>query len=339
MDDHNQILLTGETGTLSLARGEYVNALRYLYPMASTYWGDVAYIAERVLTTDELKQFVDVSVPAPPAGLSPADAQDSEHFEWPFLTQPAVTLRYLLARRLVRDGRFTEALAYFHAPEDPYYKDPDVRKNVTAYAQALHDAASDWWPIDRAHDWYRAAVLARDSGMEMMGYEAAPDYFATRGAFDWGFGQTSPGVSFVTDGERTRFAASGPIPDKRFHYRYIAVNQARHAADLLPPRSQAFAAVLCHATNWMIDSHDKQAAQALYHRYVAEGPAVPWATHFGQSCPEPEFDSASRLPRILFIRHTRHLVRRYRWPLGIFFGLALIAIPFAFFSMRNRQRE
>ena len=52
-------LLTGEKGVLTLARGEYVDALEQLYPYSATFWGDVAYIAERVLTVDELKTFVD----------------------------------------------------------------------------------------------------------------------------------------------------------------------------------------------------------------------------------------------------------------------------------------
>ncbi len=52
-------LLTGEKGVLTLARGEYVDALEQLYPYSATFWGDVAYIADRVLTVDELKTFVD----------------------------------------------------------------------------------------------------------------------------------------------------------------------------------------------------------------------------------------------------------------------------------------
>ncbi len=58
---------------------------------------------------------------------------------------------------------------------------------------------------------------------------------------------------FVTEGERQRFKASAPKPNLRYHYRFVGVDEALHAADLLPPRSQAFAAVLCHATKYVTD--------------------------------------------------------------------------------------
>src|SRR5712692_5633139 len=90
LDDGNVKLLTGESAVLALARGEYVDALDYLYPVAGVYWGDVAYIAERVLTTDELKHLVDAHVPAPPQPKS-ADATDQTGvYYWVFKPDPAV---------------------------------------------------------------------------------------------------------------------------------------------------------------------------------------------------------------------------------------------------------
>src|SRR5262249_43160129 len=63
LDRRNVKLLAGERGVLTLARGEYVEALAQLYPVAATYWGDVTYLADRVLTVDELRNFVDTQVP------------------------------------------------------------------------------------------------------------------------------------------------------------------------------------------------------------------------------------------------------------------------------------
>jgi cellulose synthase operon protein C len=334
LDDHNVKLLTGETGTLALARGEYVEALKYLYPVASTYWGDVAYIAERVLTADELKQFVDARVPAPAPTPSPAASDDTGLDTSVYDADPAAALRDLLARRLVREGRYQEALPYFHLPGDSHFQDPDVRQHVTDYARALHEASSSWRRVNRARGWYQAAVLAQASGMEMMGYEGAPDSFISDGEFDGGYGQTNPGRCFVTDGELSRFAATTPKPDVRLHYRFLAVDEAVHAADLLPPRSQAFAAVLCHATGWMMRTEtitdDEEEAHALvrelYHRYLREGPHVPWALNFGRACPDPDFESAARLPRTLVVRHARHFVGRYRWQLGLSFSASLVAL-------------
>src|SRR6202042_1639090 len=141
---------------------------------------------------------------------------------------------------------------------------------------------------------FAAAALARESGMEMTGTETAPDYFANDGPFDFGIGQPKLEGRFITDGEKQRFEASAAIPDQRFHYRYIAVDQVEQAADLLPPRSQAFAAVLCAATGWMLDTHGaEEQVQNLYARYGQEGPYVPWAENFGRDCPEPDFDDAA----------------------------------------------
>jgi cellulose synthase operon protein C len=340
LDDQNIKLLTGETGALALARGEYVQALQYLYPVAATYWGDVAYIAERVLTADELKRFVDARVPSPaptPSNSSAAtDQPDQQGWFWD--TNPALRLRDLLARRLVREGRYREALPYFHPHYEAHFRDPDVRQHVTEYAQALHEATCGWRRVNRARAWYQAAVLARDSGMEMMGYEAAPDYFGLDGAEDAGIGQSDPGRSFTTDGELSRFVASSAKPDRRFHYRFVAVNEAVHAADLLPPRSQAFAAVLCQATSWMMDTANTDGNEVesgvlvnrLYRRYLKEGLHVAWASHFGRDCPQPNFKSAARLPRTLAIRHARHFVGSHRWQLAISLGASLIALAAGF---------
>ncbi|MFO1057196.1 MAG: hypothetical protein U1E53_09535 [Dongiaceae bacterium] len=310
--------LSGEAGVLMLGRGEYVEALAQLWPLAGPYWGDVAYIAERVLTADELRRFVDTRLPAGPPPPVPPQVEDGT---WWLAGHPQEQLRDLLGRRLVREGRLQDALPYLA---------PETRPSVVAYADALHAAATELWPIDRAEGWYRAAKLAREQGMAMMGTEIAPDFHVLEGNYDWGVGQGAPedlDQAFVTDGERQRFAGSAPSPDRRFHYRFVAADMAEHAADLLPPRSQAFAAVLCRGTRWMLYAAGKlhtpdpaanpaqQRAEAFYRRYVAEGAVVPWAPGFGQDCPEPDFAAAAKLQRRLWWQDARHLVSRHRWPM------------------------
>ena len=55
--------IRAEQGYLSPERGEYVDALNHLLASGDEYWQDIAYVAERVLTTAELKLFVDEHVP------------------------------------------------------------------------------------------------------------------------------------------------------------------------------------------------------------------------------------------------------------------------------------
>ena len=246
LDDDSANRVVGESGVVALARGEYVDALDKLYPVANTYWGDVAYIAERVLTVDELKTYVDAKVPTSPATPKKSDGS----YPW-ISSNPATMLRNLLARRLVREGRLAEALGYF--------ADSNLRAQAQSYETALADAKTDWGRVDRAQAWFKAAKLARESGMDIMGYEEAPDFNFLSGSYDSGVGQTDPHGPYVGKEERVLYNASTAQPNLRFHYRYIALDEAKQAAALLPPRSQAYAAVLCHASRWMMDTQGEQA--------------------------------------------------------------------------------
>lgn len=329
----NEQLVVGERAVLVLSRGEYVEALEQLYPVGATYWGDVAYLAERVLTPDELKSFVDTRLPV--LKVLPERQTPLEHGVWSI--DPAVSLRNLLARRLVRAGRYAEATGYF-SPPDPKDKDQtDVRPQVDAYAAALKRATDAWRDVDRAEAWYRAASLSRTAGMEMMGYEGPPDQAYSGGVLDGGIGPVKLEGKFIPDPERQRFAASAAAPDRRYHYRFVAVDQALKAADLLPPRSQSFAAVLCQATGWMLDSHGDLAKVAeIYRRYLKQGAAVPWAANFGTECPQPDFAEAKHLQWVEPVWTARHVAGRHRWMIG---GVLIVLIGAGAGLLLHRRRS
>ncbi len=307
LDSDERALVEGDAGVVALARGEYLNAFDTLYSVASSYWGDVAYIAERVLTTDELKNYVDQKVEAVPFnnwGNQDAPVPDR--------------LRELLARRLMREGRTDEATDYFVNAAN--------KKAAEDYIAALKDGDSDWGAVDRAEALFNAAVLARKSGMQIMGAEADPDYAYYDGAYDTGLGQYDPKGVFVTAEERKRFLASRPKPNRRYHYRYIAVDEVNRAADQLPPRTQAFAAVLCAGTGWMMETPGENArVKALYHRYVKQGPYVPWAKTFGRNCAKPDFASAVYYERVAPLRAARHFAGRHK-PVVLGIGGVLLAL-------------
>jgi hypothetical protein len=266
----------------------------------------VAYIAERVLGVDELKAFIDGLPTAPPRPQPKPDDDD-----WWQRRVPVDNLRALLARRLVREGRIADALPYFAppsaTPQPPNEWPPLViatTDEASGYLAALAAAKPGWpftWPwqrVARAEAWFKAATLARDRGMELMGTEGPPDLAAVDGMFPYGYGQTSPnGVSdkpskLLGPDETSRFAASAPRPDVRFHYRVIATDHALAAADHLPQRSQAYAATLCWATRYAFASSDEARASAIYRRYVKTGAYQSWATAFGRDCPDPDFEAA-----------------------------------------------
>jgi hypothetical protein len=366
----NAELIVGEQGVLALGRGEYVEALGHLYDAAIKvggdgnvydenggsygYSGDVSYIAERVLTIDELKAFVDARAPA---SAAPAKSAEKDHsYGSPPL---ADNLRWLLARRLMRDGRYDEAQAYLPVSGDPRFGETDLRAKARDYAKALHDAGSAWTDIGKAQARYAAAVIARENGMELFGYEQQPDYNALGGMFSGGVGQEPKSMlqTFVTDGERKRYADSLAKPDYRFHYRYIAADDAVAAADLLPPRSQAFAAVMCKAAGWMLQgppdyndhyqgygeaaptapSERERRTVAYYQRYVKQGAHVAWAENFGTACEAPDFDRARALLRHQRMLRARHLAKRYL-PVEIG-GLVLVGGGLAVWILRRRRRK
>ncbi|MGB3435048.1 hypothetical protein [Achromobacter sp.] len=334
--------LLGEQGVLTLSRGQYVEALDQLrhatvpdgsdggFWQSTPYWNDAAYVAERVLTTAELKAYVDRHAPAAaaPTGSAPPDPQ--HFYEW--LGRHPVTasdrLRLLLARRLVREGSIEQALPYFPADSDARYaalesvdgksevRLPRTRQLAAEYGATLRRAGSAWGRTTRAEAWYEASRLARRDGMEIMGYEQEPDFAVYGGSTSFGAGRSAvpgwkayeddPGTPdtpilraaaalpgpFVTEEERRRYAASEAQPYARFHYRQIAANHALRAADELPRRSQAFAAVLCQGTRYIIDDAPEQAS-AIYRRYIEQGAQVPFSGTFGRECAAPDFRAAA----------------------------------------------
>ncbi|KJV27203.1 hypothetical protein [Luteibacter yeojuensis] len=361
-------LLMGERGVLALSRGDYVEALTHLHDAARAvggdgntyeelsssgigYGNDAAYIAERVLTVDDLKAFVDAHAPA----YSTAPKADKEQAAYGSVTIDD-HLRHLLARRLMRVGRFDEAYPYFPPAGDKRFGDVDLVATAKAYASAVHEGDSAWTDIGKAEARYRAAVIEREHGMELLGAEQGPDYFDNGGMFQGGSGQGPDSLKgeYVTEGERQRYRDSAVLPDRRLHYRYAAADRAVAAADLLPPRSQAFAATLCQATHWMLEGppdyneagdgeEDKpvnerqRRASEYYARYVKQGAYVAWAGDFGWSCEEPDFAKARELKRAQQVRAVKRFVRHW---LPAEIGVAVVVLAgLAWGVVRRRRRQ
>lgn len=366
VEQHAAQRLKAEQGVLSLSRGEYLQALEQF--RASGYEEDMYYVAERVLTLEELKAYIDEHVPASPRPAMPAGFArfDAEQFNTWRAHQPGVVytradqLRLLLARRMVRQGQVEQALGYFPDDDDPrntevgydYQADKSTLVVMTprawaeAYGNALHDARSSWFAKSRAKAWFAAATVAREHGMEIMGYQQGPDFAESGGTYTYGTGRAAlqnaddstardtpeqradadlPGP-WVTAGERERYAASEAQPQRTFHYRYVAAAHAEQAADNLPARSQAFAAVLCRGAGFV--QNDQLRANQLYQRYVREGAAVPFAADFGRQCAEPDFVAAGRFPYVQAWRDGRYWLHQHLYVAAaalLLGGLAVVA--------------
>ena len=308
----------GESAILALQRGEYLQAFVQLFRSNDVYWFDAAAVAERVLTVDELKQYVDETVPAP-AVLS----QEERDSYVPLSV--AAKLRNLLGRRLLREGHYEAAISYFD--------NPDLQHKARLYAEQRLKADAAWWPTRRASALYNAAWTAREWGMDILGYEMAPDYAVFGGGFSLENTELKVGP-LVSEAEVQRQKISEAQPDQRFHYRFVATALASRAADNLPHTSQAFAAVLCNAAGFNSSLEEQS---ALYQRYVKEGPYVPWAVDFGNQCPYPDFENADKRYVTQVTDSVRATLRPYKWPVQI--AAILLVVGTALLLITRRQRR
>ena len=248
---------SGDLGALDLERATFTPAMDVL--RKGGLWDDMAFVAERVLTADELKAYVDqLSVQS---GTPDSTDKDSTG-----------KLRYLLGRRLVREDRYAEAAHYLAAPYD---------RVLDEYVKALKGGADEKRPrLERARAWFTAAWVARYDGMEIMGTEGFPDGFSFGGDFELPdlAKQRQSGVYQITqykDGKEKTTTASIVVkttkpelqrltknkisPDVRFHYRVIAGALAMRAAGFLEDNSAELADVVNTAGLWVKDRDEKTA--------------------------------------------------------------------------------
>lgn len=309
----------GESAILALQRGDYLQAFDQLYRSNDIYWFDAATVAERVLTVDELKHYVDTQVPAPPALTQ---QQRDNYVPLPV----AAKLRNLLARRLLREERYDEAPAYFDHVE--------LQHKARWYGQLRDDAESKWWPTKRAFAYFHAAQVARYDGMELLGYEMSPDYATFGGNYSLETPELKVGP-LIAEGEVQRQQATVAQPDERFHYRFVATALANKAADYLPHSSQAFAAVLCKASNW---GTNLQEQRAFYRRYIENGPYVVWAGDFGHQCQDPDFQNADKRYVTQVTDAARSVLRPYKSALQVGGVLAVAAAALMLIIRRRKVR-
>jgi len=228
--------ILGELGVVHLARREYVEALDALW--RSGFGEDAGYVANRVLTVDELKEYVDRN--------------------WPPGTGEG--LRELLAQRLARLHHGGEARLYY--PEA-------LQPEADGLAQALAKGADTSLPAaDRAAALFAAAKITEDKGAELLGDDfGGGEYWGTNIESGTLFARTNATVLRPTEDELRRASQSAPDPDVRYFYRFQAAALAWQAALLMPDNSDETARVLCEAGSW-IKYLNPQKADVFYKALV-----------------------------------------------------------------------
>lgn len=297
----NHNLMVGENAMITLSKGDFIQALEELWPVRSVYFDDIAYICENLLTLDELKQFTDQHTK--PMMLTPKQEKDPDFWYSEPTHIPA--FRFMVARRLLRENHPQEAIPYFVTSKE--------RDLAIEYAQNFNIMKHEKSAIPKAKATWNIAVMMRENGMKLAGTQGYPDLYPGWGYTD--LPENKADAQWITTKEKSRLHQYIAIPNWRYHYRLVAADYAVDAAKLLPPRSQAYAATLCHANGWLwgnmqdasdngriLNDRDPQRwqkniwtdkEQNIYKLYVKNGALVPFAQHFGKDCPEPQFDTAN----------------------------------------------
>jgi tetratricopeptide (TPR) repeat protein len=281
-----------------IGRGEFLRAMDFL--VKASYNDDAAYLAERVLTTDELVAWVKRNRPAAktdpsqPVVLFGADGG----LRFPEEPWEGDRFRYLLARRLAREFRFREAAEFMpHA----------LRRMFDHYVLMHREAARGSWPDEtKAAILWEMASWRRHLGMEFFGYEGAPDNTRWDGNFmgidyasrrsrknGWSFkwnddeddlaihttinGPQKPedfAVPVVSREEIQRLAPHVRHKEPRFHYRYEAAEIAWRAAKLLPDNDPRTLYVLHEAGRWLAN-RDPLTADRFYQEIISRCTELP----------------------------------------------------------------
>jgi hypothetical protein len=257
--------VAGETGVVQLSRGKYVPAVDSF--LRGAYWLDAAYLAERVLSAGELRAYVDRRWPAQLAArYNPEEGSAFNGGEEPMEeAEAAFLLRYLLGRRLAREGRYGEAAPYLPETLRPRLQE------ISAHLRTARDGGRP--RQERAREMFQTACIFRHEGMELLGTEVEPDWhffggwhapdFITEGRS----GRNGKAPLPVTAAELARAQSSRVKPWARFHYRFRGADLAWEAASLLPDGSAEKARMLAVAGSW-IKYLDPQAADRFYKRLV-----------------------------------------------------------------------
>lgn len=227
-----------------------------------------AYLAEYVLSAAELEIFIEkkfpkrVAVDDVPADGSTIDSP----------SESAREMRYTLARRLLREGKWEKARIYF--PEELL---PIFNAYVEAVQRGYNARLSD---ESRARAFWDAALIVRNDGDALFLAAAGPTYVS---GGEWEenpilkhrFAENLAGTE-----ERARVASrdiSRFVNDRRFRAAMLAQN----AASLLPNNDERTARILCTAGVWL-RFRDPKTADTFYRAIVIRCPK----TEIGKRCSE-----------------------------------------------------
>lgn len=184
------------------------------------YAADIAAVAEQVMTVDELKKFCDKHFPTPVLLEEGVDFRNYQEQDYSLLKKPEelnFLLRNLLARRLMRAGRFEEARAYFTGVH--------TRKRSEKFfaLQKILNSPSVS-KSEKTIAMLNMAALVRFDGDRLFGTYLEPDNLICRNRYAYTWGKNQKSVKLNKE----------KLP--RYSYRYRAAKLYEKAADMTSDR-------------------------------------------------------------------------------------------------------
>lgn len=264
----------GELGLLRLNRSEFTAALRMF--LEGGLYSDAFYIADGVLTIDELKTFIAKETANLPKvqgywgavyGEDATEEKTNADTPWHFYYygDPARELRSILARRLIRSGRYKEARPYLdeksQASLDEYVALLDRAKakgvSKAEQAEALWKAAKLMLQHgDQLADYFDPVTMAeRTSGREVSTDDSS--VIAIK------YGEPRKIVPPLASGEQQRLKKNAVPALRRYYSTYLAADLAWRSAALLPDQDEKTADRLNRAGSWLKDGDSAAADRFL----------------------------------------------------------------------------
>ncbi len=258
-----QSSMLGDLGVAKLNVRNYTGALDAF--ARGGHWEDAAYVADRVLMKEELRQFLDEVTNDSFYRQEIRDFRVASNYE---------RLAFLLARRYARDDELTRAAAYYPRDEGANYsgremrgRDESLRELFDTYVLQLKKGRDNSLSrTNRAEALVESAKIARQYGLELFGTEYVPDTFMYGGSFTFPMSARVDG-SMTSANERWRVVHNAPTIPHRYHYRWKAAELMWEAARLLPDNDPMTARVLWQGGKW-IAIDDPQGADKFYKALV-----------------------------------------------------------------------